>query len=127
MTINNPHQNLYFNFLAGKNLSSNWEMDYWGLSNKEALEFILENDNSSSIKVREISFTPLEVSAKIISAKDRDRLEFNIPINDADYLINNYRLTNPEKYLEDTKKFVKIKDFLIDGEVFLTIYRKSSK
>jgi hypothetical protein len=127
MTINNPHQNLYFNSLSGDGLSTQWEMDYWGLSNKVALEYILENDSSASIKVREISFTPLEVSGKIIDSKNRERLIFNVPISEADYLVNNYRLTNPIKYQKDIIGFSKVEDFKVDGEVFLTIYKRDFK
>jgi len=127
MTINNPHQNLYFNSLSGDGLSTQWEMDYWGLSNKVALEYILESDSSASIKVREISFTPLEVSGKIIDSKNRERLIFNVPISEADYLVNNYRLTNPIKYQKDIIGFSKVEDFKVDGEVFLTIYKRDFK
>lgn len=105
----------------------NWEMDYWGLSNKAALEYILKTDSSASIKVREISFTPLEVSGKIVESTNRERLVFNVPIIKADYLINNYRLTNAMKYQKEVIGFSKIKDFKIDGEVFLTIYKRDFK
>ena len=127
MVINNPHQNVYFNLLSGDELSANWEMDYWGLSNKAALEYILKTDSSTSIKVREISFTPLEVSGKILESTSRERLVFNVPIAEADYLLNNYRLTNAMKYQKEVIGFSKIKDFEIDGEVFLTIYKRDFK
>lgn len=127
MVVNNPHQNLYFNILSGNNLSTRWEMDYWGLSNKYALEYILKNDPSSAIKVREISFTPLEVSGKILDTKSRERLIFNVPIGDADYLVNNYRLTTKMVSEKETLGFNKVKDFKIDGEVFLTIYKRDNE
>ena len=124
MVANNPHQNLYFNILSGDKISTKWEMDYWGLSNKSALEYILRNDPSLGIKVREISFTPLEVSGKILDSKDRERLIFNVPISEADYLVDNYRLTTKLANEKVTLGFNKIKDFKIGGEVFLTIYKK---
>jgi general stress protein CsbA len=127
MVVNNPHQNLYFNILTGDNRSTRWEMDYWGLSNKYALEYILKNDPSSVIKLREISFTPLEVSGKILDTKARERLIFNVPIGDADYLVNNYRLTTKMVSEKETLGFNKVKDFKIDGEVFLTIYKRDTE
>ena len=33
-----PHQNVYFNFLAGKDVYKKYEVDYWGLSNRKFLE-----------------------------------------------------------------------------------------
>ena len=38
-----PHQNVYFNFLAGKKIHEKFENDYWGLSNKQVFEFLLSN------------------------------------------------------------------------------------
>lgn len=127
MVANNPHQNLYFNMLSGDKLSTKWEMDYWGLSNRYALEYILKIDSSSAIKVREISFTPLEVSGKILDSKDRERLIFNVPVSEADYLVNNYRLTSKLGNEKETSGFNKIKDFKISGEVFLTIYKRDTE
>ncbi len=124
MVVNNPHQNLYFNMLSGDKISTKWEMDYWGLSNKSALEYILKNDPSLAIKVREISFTPLEVSGKILDSKDRERLIFNVPVIEADYLVNNYRLTTKLASEKVTLGFEKVQDFMIGGEVFLTIYKR---
>lgn len=125
MAINNPHQNVYFNLLSGDELSANWEMDYWGLSNKSALEFIARIDSSQEIKVREISFTPLEVSGKILRREDRDRFIFNVPIEEAQYLVNNYRQTTRSQIQSMTVGFAEIKNFKIDGEVFLTVYKRN--
>ena len=52
MIKDHPHQNVYFNFLAGKNIQTKFELDYWGLSNKQALEYILKNDSKNIIKDR---------------------------------------------------------------------------
>jgi len=44
-------QNIYFNRLAGSNLTEirrRFEMDYWGLSQRKALERLLEIDPSSA-------------------------------------------------------------------------------
>jgi len=127
MVVNNPHQNIYFNQLSGSHLNARWEMDYWGLSNKAALEYILRHDSSSSIKVREISFTPLEVSGKILMPSDRKRLVFNKSIEGSNYLINNYRQASPSEFKKDTVGYVIFHEFAVDGEVFLTIYKKQKE
>ena len=41
MIKNHPHQNVYFNKFAGKKFSSKFELDYWGLTYKENLKFLL--------------------------------------------------------------------------------------
>ncbi len=48
-----PFENVYFNFLAGENLSAvqkRFELDYWGLSSRSALEYVVANDHSDTIK-----------------------------------------------------------------------------
>ena len=42
MIKHHPFQNVYFNMLAGKEIEKKFEMDYWGLSNKQALDYILK-------------------------------------------------------------------------------------
>ena len=39
-----PHQNIYFNSLAGKDPMRNFEGDYWGNSMRQGIEWILNND-----------------------------------------------------------------------------------
>ena len=45
MYSNHPFQNVYFNILAGKKFNERFEMDYWGISNKNALEYIAKITN----------------------------------------------------------------------------------
>ena len=90
MIKNHPHQNVYFNILAGKDLRNNFELDYWGLSYGQALEYILRNDLRNNIKVIAPNF-PGYFNKDILSPKDRARLEYVQDINDADYFLSNYR------------------------------------
>lgn len=46
-----PHQQVYFNFLAGKEPISNFEGDYWGVATRQAFEYIEKTDNNSKILV----------------------------------------------------------------------------
>ena len=45
MIKNHPFQFVYFNKFAGKNVASNFELDYWGTSNKSVLKYIINNDS----------------------------------------------------------------------------------
>ncbi|MBF0510945.1 MAG: hypothetical protein HQL13_01310 [Candidatus Omnitrophica bacterium] len=54
MVKNHPYQNLYFNRLAGTNASQitqRFALDYWGLSFRKGLEYILKTDKSPIIPV----------------------------------------------------------------------------
>ena len=61
-----PYQNIYFNFLVEKKANSLFEIDYWGVSNKDALEKITKNNlDRDEIVVGVASFTNLYLSKKI--------------------------------------------------------------
>jgi hypothetical protein len=75
-----PYQNVYFNILAGSgDLRTRYELDYWGLANRKALEFILGNDDREVISVRADSFTSLGTALYMIDIGQRDRLKVSDP------------------------------------------------
>jgi hypothetical protein len=123
MIENRPMQNLYFNVFAGQNLKDRWDFDYWGLGNRNALKFILENTEEEKVKIKTLSFTPLEESIKMLDPKERRRFIFVDNMGEADFLVDNYRMTNKnfEKTLSDFQIY---KQFKSGGEIFLTIYSK---
>jgi hypothetical protein len=87
-----PYENVYFNFLAGKSLREaklKYEFDYWGLSFREGLQYILDNDTNSIIKVYADVY-PGEQNAMLIDDKDRERLVFT-DSDISDYFVTAYR------------------------------------
>ena len=46
-----PHQQVYYNSLAGKDPMKLFEGDYWGSSMRHGVEWILENDDSEQITI----------------------------------------------------------------------------
>ena len=84
-----PHQNVYFNFLAGKNTTKNFEADYWGLSQRQVLQYLLDNDPSDTIKILSANWSG-KANADIFPREQRDRLRFVSP-GEASYFISNYR------------------------------------
>ncbi len=76
MIKNHPHQNVYFNRLAGRDMASiarNFELDYWGLSYKQGLEYLLRIDRSEIIKVA-VDNRPGQYNVLILPREDRRRL-----------------------------------------------------
>lgn len=69
-----PLENVYFNILAGRNVKARFEMDYWGLGNRRALEYILEKDHSPVVNVLADSATPIENSVLMLKREDRRRV-----------------------------------------------------
>jgi hypothetical protein len=118
-----PFQNVYFNALAGTDLRSRYDLDYWGLANRKALEYILDNDKSEAIYVRADSATPLALSFKMIDEQDRGRLRYSSDANVSRYVVTNYRLVegNDAKYAADYDLFYQIR---VDNEVILSVFRR---
>lgn len=85
-----PYQNLYFNVLAGNNIGHNFELDYWGLSYRKGLEYILKTDSKESIAINAEN-PPGKLNILILPEKDRNRLNYTENKNESDYFITNFR------------------------------------
>ncbi len=88
-----PYQNVYFNILAGRNMGEikkSFELDYWGLSYRKALEYILENDTAKVIKIYVANQPGIE-NARMLTAADRKRLVYVDDPDKAEYFLGNYR------------------------------------
>ena len=126
MVLNHPLQNIYFNFLAEKKFNKNFDMDYWGISNKTALEYIAQRTNKEA-NVYNLNTSDLELSKKILIKKNRDLIIITYNLNEANYIINSYRdwngSTNPLDYTvpSNFEIFYEIK---VDDVVINTIYKK---
>lgn len=126
MIVNHPMQNLFFNSFAGHDLRSKWDMDYWGLGNKKALDFILSNDSSDIIYIKADSLTPIGHSLLMLPEEKRNRIK---PV----YKLGNYKplyvLTNYyNTWLVDDLKYITEYDLFyqgkIDKEIYLSVYKK---
>ena len=126
MYKNHPFQYVYFNLLAGKSFNEKFEMDYFGVSNKSLLEYIIENDDKK-VQVYSLSTTDLNLSKKILKKGIREKVDIVDNINSADYITNNYR---DWKGRTEPTKFVIPKDYQIlyaikvDDVSINTIYKK---
>ena len=121
-----PYQNVYFNFLAGKDFNNKFELDYWGLSNVNALKYIVENEDRN-INVSRVGLSDLHLSKAFLSKKYRNKLSVIDDIKNSHYIINNYRnlvvkdINQNFRIPTNYKIFYEIK---IDGVPINTIYKK---
>jgi hypothetical protein len=99
MLKNFPVQQVYFNsffaFSPPEYLRKHFEMDYWGASYKQSLEYILENDTSLSINIC-FANEPGYSNLNILRPDERTRLHLT-PRDEAGYFITNYRW-HPQDY-----------------------------
>ncbi len=115
MRMTHPHQNVYFNLLAGKNMAEvkeRFELDYWGLSYRKALEYIVRTDKSPVIKVYAENW-PGELNAFLLPPADRNRLVFVKDFREAKYFASNYREHKEEYPFENEVFAVKFRDVKI--------------
>ena len=99
MVRNHPFEHIYFNRLAGRDMAEikqKYELDYWGLSYRKALEYIVRTDTASTIRVSTINL-PGMVNSTMLSRRDRARIKYVSLDEQADYFITNYRF-HPEPY-----------------------------
>ena len=125
MYVAHPFQNTYFNILAGQDWIKNFEVDYWGLSNRQALEYLASVNAGDQIYVASETVPPLDLALKSLPEHDRNRIIVVNGIDKAQYVINNYRF-NFRDY-EAQGGYKKILDIKAGGEVINSIYVKVKK
>lgn len=117
MVRHHPYHYAYFNRLA-RPFAENFERDYWGLSYREGLEWILRNDNRSAIKVYG-SARVIRANADLLPLPQWNRLAFVAPA-DADYLLDNFRANEYREVLPPERE---VHAITVDGLKLLSIYR----
>jgi len=94
-----PFQQVYFNYLVAHKeeyLRKNFDLDYWGCSDKQGLEFILEHDTSSVIRVCPPD-QPVINNVFFLGDAVSKRFKIVGPEDHPDYFITNFR-GHPDDY-----------------------------
>jgi hypothetical protein len=99
MVALHPLQNTYFNLLPGRHLEERFEIDYWVLSYREALEWIARHDDRAHIVLNAQMPGVLDTNRLALPDYDRDRMTVVTDASKADYFITTYRW-HPEPYTE---------------------------
>jgi hypothetical protein len=86
-----PYQMIYFNSFFKKDAHLNFDIDYWGVANKDALKFLINYSNKKIIKIYTLSNTPLNNSRWMLDKNQKKRIQIVDDINEADYFFNNFR------------------------------------
>jgi len=126
MINTHPYQNVYFNMLAGKNLKEikqKYDLDYWGLSYKQALEYLVEKDIKGIIKIN-CANDPCNINSLLLKPKDRQRIKY-VELNKADYFLSNFRKSRElNKFLKGDYPYKnEIFSIIVDGGSIVGIYK----
>ncbi|MHC1772261.1 MAG: discoidin domain-containing protein [Flexilinea sp.] len=95
MIRNHPYQMVFYNILVRENAAYNFERDYWRLSSKECLDFIVNQDKNLRIDISEFNAV-LDVAKYALIKQDRDRLlqvSYGFGGQAAKYIVANYTNT----------------------------------
>ena len=124
MATEHPFQYVYFSFLPGKSIEQNFERDYWGLSVKQGLQWVLAHDARPAVPVSMDSLTDmtLRINAKMIPLAARARLRL-VPPDSATggYFLSIHRW-HPGAYPVSAGRPVHV--IRVGGAVILTVLRR---
>ena len=112
-----PYQYSYFNILFQKNSNKLFEIDSWGLANKDALIQILNMDpNKKNYKVAAASFVDLYLSRSMLNNENKKKIEIlGQNYDNAEYIFNNFyyeintNFDDKYKIPENFEKFFEIR------------------
>lgn len=125
---NHPYQYVFFNKFAGNDWDKKFEMDYWGISNVDALKFILKNDHNDSINLYGLGNTSIPQAFALIESKDSNRLNKVPSVLSADYVITNYRFLGQNETAVELEKikhsFVLVHEIKVDGKSIASVFKK---
>ncbi|MGV3585505.1 MAG: ArnT family glycosyltransferase [Adhaeribacter sp.] len=116
MVRNHPHQNVYFSFLKGNTVEQNFERDYWGLSYRQGLAFILQQDSSAVIKYN-CANPPGLLNTFMFPEQDRQRFKL-VPLSEATYFLTEYRW-HPGSYSYPNEIYT----IRVDGFKILSVFK----
>ena len=122
MVAEHPFQYAYFSFLPGKTIEQNFERDYWGLSTKQGLEWVLAHDARPLVPVGmdERTAVTLLINWKMLPVADRARLRI-VPAAEAEYYFTIYRW-HPGPYPPSVGR--PVLSIRVGGAAILTVLRR---
>jgi hypothetical protein len=91
MVQEHPQQQVYFSLLPSAVVSQQFDRDYWGLSYRTGLEWLLATDSAAHIRIGSPRTDLLINNTLILSAPQRQRLEIvRPPYTPGTYVFTNY-------------------------------------
>jgi hypothetical protein len=132
MNLNKPLYNLYFTQFAGQNIESRWETDYWNLSGRDALTWIVANDQKEVIKIQTSDNSPLYDSSVFLSEHDKNRVDFlwfSEGLEEADYMVVRPNPSQPGSttaLLRPDESFEMVRNRIVGSALIYEIYKRKT-
>ena len=122
---NHPHQYVFFNIISKKYSMQNFDLDWWGVSHKSSLEYILKSDKNSTIKIYAEGFTSLKDSYLYLDQTNKNRVVI-AGFEDAEYVINNNKKRIRKNNNLNNEHFELFYQLNIDGGNVTSIYKRKN-
>jgi len=122
--LNHPHQQVFFNYISKNYAYKNFDLDYWGISNIHSLRYIIKNNNNYPLKIGTISFNSLKDNTLLLTEKEKKKINIVYKLNEANFLIENYKKKLRNNYKVDKTKYVKYYEILVNNVPINTVYKK---
>tara|TARA_B100000745_G_scaffold42275_1_gene25766 strand:+ start:42 stop:428 length:387 start_codon:yes stop_codon:yes gene_type:complete len=117
MIVNHPYQHVYFNNFA-KKYNNKFELDYWGLSNSEALNYIINNSQQTNkiIKIKALGRSRIIYAYKALDSNSQKKIEIlsRDGLLNADYYITNFHDGRNKKHYSSSG-FEILKEIKVDN------------
>ena len=125
MVKNHPNQQVYFNFLAGKNLHERYEMDYWGVSYGQAFRQLIEQHEGAFPVHVYCANDPCYQNFKLLPEEVKSKIKIRWGDDVAEYMLSNFRFPKEfDKLKEGKYPYHEPVDYLkVGGEKTIGIFR----
>jgi hypothetical protein len=123
---NHPYQYVFYNSLA-KNIFENFELDYWGVSNRDLLMNLDRIKYENEYKIYIYSVSPYQNSLLLMNDNEKKKYKFVKKIENAKYIVSNhyYQDSNPKiEYEYLNNNFNKLFEIKVNNSPINTIYEK---
>lgn len=122
MVAMHPHEQTFFAFLPASVVEEQFERDYWGLSYRAGLRWILAHDAAPRIAIHGAQHQPLMNNVTALRHAERSRLELN-PTAPKAYYLTAYR-THPEAFPDSLG--AEVYELRANGVKILSVFQKQA-
>ena len=133
--LNYPQEHSYYNFLAGENVESRFELDYWNMSMKQAIEVVIDDLDDNEIRtvtsINTQTLSGIQLNYQVIPSMKRKGIELITDTegwSEADYIIINTTyaiMCVPEDYIKVKEKYILVDSISSYGNVICEVYKKN--
>lgn len=116
-----PQQQVYFSLLSPSTIEAGYERDYWALTYRQGLLWILAHDDRPQVTVKSYRPEPVYNNMQVLSPAERRRVGHNFR-GEAEYFISNYRW-HPESYGDSMG--TEVYQLRVNGLKVLSVFRRA--